>query len=384
MKYYLIAGEASGDLHAAHLMKALAAADPAAEFRYYGGDKMRAEGGTLVCHYSKLAYMGFVQVVKHLPQILNGMRRCRADVAAFQPDVLILVDYPGFNLGMAAWVKKHLPQVKVVYYISPKIWAWKEWRIRDIKQNVDCMLSILPFEVDFYRRHDYPITYVGNPTVDELAAIAALPIDRSEFCSRHGLDPGRPIVALLAGSRRAEVQGNLPIMRRVLERHPEVQAVVAGAPGLSREFYEPLLEGSSLSIVFDATYDLLRLSTAALVTSGTATLETAYLNVPQVVCYQFKGGMLVYRIMQRALRKIRFVSLVNLLLDDAAVTELLGPYLTEARLDEELKPLLGYTPRRRKMLDDYARMRELLGDPGAPERAAARIMTLMESSSHSA
>jgi lipid-A-disaccharide synthase len=180
------------------------------------------------------------------------------------------------------------------------------------------------------------------------------------------------------------VQGNLPIMRRVLERHPEVQAVVAGAPGLSREFYEPLLEGSSLSIVFDATYDLLRLSTAALVTSGTATLETAYLNVPQVVCYQFKGGMLVYRIMQRALRKIRFVSLVNLLLDDAAVTELLGPYLTEARLDEELKPLLGYTPRRRKMLDDYARMRELLGDPGAPERAAARIMTLMESSSHSA
>jgi lipid-A-disaccharide synthase len=384
MKYYLIAGEASGDLHAAHLMKALAAADPAAEFRYYGGDKMRAEGGTLVCHYSKLAYMGFVQVVKHLPQILNGMRRCRADVAAFQPDVLILVDYPGFNLGMAAWVKKHLPQVKVVYYISPKIWAWKEWRIRDIKQNVDCMLSILPFEVDFYRRHDYPITYVGNPTVDELAAIAAQPIDRSEFCSRHGLDPGRPIVALLAGSRRAEVQGNLPIMRRVLERHPEVQAVVAGAPGLSREFYEPLLEGSSLSIVFDATYDLLRLSTAALVTSGTATLETAYLNVPQVVCYQFKGGMLVYRIMQRALRKIRFVSLVNLLLDDAAVTELLGPYLTEARLDEELKPLLGYTPRRRKMLDDYARMRELLGDPGAPERAAARIMTLMESSSHSA
>ncbi len=384
MKYYLIAGEASGDLHAAHLMKALAAADPAAEFRYYGGDKMRAEGGTLVCHYSKLAYMGFVQVVKHLPQILNGMRRCRADVAAFQPDVLILVDYPGFNLGMAAWVKKHLPQVKVVYYISPKIWAWKEWRIRDIKQNVDCMLSILPFEVDFYRRHDYPITYVGNPTVDELAAIAAQPIDRSEFCSRHGLDPGRPIVALLAGSRRAEVQGNLPIMRRVLERHPEVQAVVAGAPGLSREFYEPLLEDSSLSIVFDATYDLLRLSTAALVTSGTATLETAYLNVPQVVCYQFKGGMLVYRIMQRALRKIRFVSLVNLLLDDAAVTELLGPYLTEARLDEELKPLLGYTPRRRKMLDDYARMRELLGDPGAPERAAARIMTLMESADHSA
>jgi lipid-A-disaccharide synthase len=377
MKYYLIAGEASGDLHAAHLMRALAAADPAAEFRYYGGDKMQAEGGTLVCHYSKLAYMGFVQVVAHLPQILGGMRRCRADIAAWQPEVLILVDYPGFNLGMAAWVKKHLPQVKVVYYISPKIWAWKEWRIRDIKRNVDCMLSILPFEVDFYRRHEYPITYVGNPTVDELSAVVAQPFDRTEFCRRNGLDPERPVVALLAGSRKAEVTGNLPIMMQAACRHPEVQAVIAGAPGLTPEFYAPLLKGSQIRVVFNATYDLLRAAQAALVTSGTATLETAYLNVPQVVCYQFRGGMPVYRIMERALRKIRYVSLVNLLLDDAGVTELLGPYLTPDSVDRELQPLLTDTPRRRQMLKDYARMREILGEPGAPRRAAARILELM-------
>jgi lipid-A-disaccharide synthase len=377
MKYYLIAGEASGDLHAAHLMRALAAADPAAEFRYYGGDKMQAEGGTLVCHYSKLAYMGFVQVVAHLPQILGGMRRCRADIAAWQPEVLILVDYPGFNLGMAAWVKKHLPQVKVVYYISPKIWAWKEWRIRDIKRNVDCMLSILPFEVDFYRRHEYPITYVGNPTVDELSTVVAQPFDRTEFCRRNGLDPERPVVALLAGSRKAEVTGNLPIMMQAACRHPEVQAVIAGAPGLTPEFYAPLLKGSQIRVVFNATYDLLRAAQAALVTSGTATLETAYLNVPQVVCYQFRGGMPVYRIMERALRKIRYVSLVNLLLDDAGVTELLGPYLTPDSVDRELQPLLTDTPRRRQMLKDYARMREILGEPGAPRRAAARILELM-------
>jgi lipid-A-disaccharide synthase len=377
MKYYLIAGEASGDLHAAHLMHALAERDSSAEFRYYGGDKMQAEGGTLVCHYAQLAYMGFVQVVAHLPQILGGMRRCRADVAAWRPDVLILVDYPGFNLGMAAWTKRHLPQVKVAYYISPKIWAWKEWRIRDIKRNVDCMLSILPFEVDFYRRHDYPITYVGNPTVDELAPIAARPMDRAAFCRRHGLDAERPIVALLAGSRKAEVRGNLPIMMQAVARHPEVQAVVAGAPGLTPEFYAPIVGQARVRVVFDATYDLLRSARAALVTSGTATLEAAYLDVPQVVCYQFRGGMLVYKIMERALRKIRYVSLVNLLLNHAGVTELLGPYLTVDSVERELQPLLADTPRRRQMLQDYARMRDILGEPGAPQRAAERIGQLV-------
>ncbi len=376
MKYYLIAGEASGDLHAAHLMRALQASDPAAQFRYYGGDKMQAVGGTLVCHYAKLAYMGFVQVVKHLPQILGGMRRCRADIDAYRPDVLVLVDYPGFNLGMAKWVKKHLPQIKTVYYISPKIWAWKEWRIRDIKSSVDCMLSILPFEVDFYRRHQYPITYVGNPTVDELSVLASQPLDRVALCRRYGLDPERPIVALLAGSRRAEVTGNLPIMLRTLAQFPDVQAVIAGAPGLTPEFYAPLLQGSSARLLFDATYDLLRLSQAALVTSGTATLETAYLNVPQVVCYQFKGGMLVYKVMERALRSIHYVSLVNLLVNEGIVTELLGPYLTLPRLTAALRPLLTDTPQRRQMLADYDRMRAVLGAPGAPQRAAVRIMQL--------
>lgn len=381
MKYYLIAGEASGDLHASRLMHELKLRDPHAEFRYYGGDAMKAEGGVLVCHYSKLAYMGFVQVALHLHEILTGMSRCKKDIAGYKPDVVILVDYPGFNLGIAKWVKKHL-NAKVCYYISPKIWAWKEYRLKDIRKYVDCMLSILPFEVDYYKKHDYDITYVGNPTVDELEPLRVGEFSRDEFCQKHDLNVNQPIIALLAGSRKAEVAGNLPIMLEATSRIPCNQIVIAGAPGLSLDFYQPIIDRyrtvPPVKIVFGETYDLLRSAQVAAVTSGTATLETAFLNVPQVVCYQFKGGMLVYKIMEYALRRIRYVSLVNLLLDHPSVVELLGPYLTADRLHDEIMRIIDDCEDRRVMLDEYDRMRSLLGAPGAPARAAAIIINLLK------
>lgn len=379
MKYYLIAGEASGDLHASRLMMELKAQDPHADFRFYGGDAMKAVGGTLVCHYSKLAYMGFVQVALHLREILTGMSQCKKDIMAYQPDAVILIDYPGFNLGIAKWVKQNI-KAKVVYYISPKIWAWKEYRLKDIRQNVDCMLSILPFEVDYYKRHNYEITYVGNPTVDELEPLRREQFSREEFCKKHDLNVNQPIIAILAGSRKAEVKGNLPVMLDAASKIPCHQIVIAGAPGLKPEFYEPIVDKyrtvPPVTIVFGETYDLLRSAQVAAVTSGTATLETAFLNVPQVVCYQFKGGMLVYKIMELALRRIRYVSLVNLLLNAPSVVELLGPYLTPNRLRAELVKIVEEGNDRSNMLKEYARMREILGEPGAPVRAAQKIIQL--------
>lgn len=382
MKYYLIAGEASGDIHAARLMHELKAQDPSADFRYYGGDAMKAEGGTLVCHYSKLAYMGFYQVVIHLSDILNGMKQCKKDIQKYQPDAVILIDYPGFNLGIAKWVKMNL-KAKVIYYISPKIWAWKTYRLKDIRRYVDEMLCILPFEVDFYKKHDYEVTYVGNPTVDELTPLREEAFDREDFCKKNEINSNQPIIALLAGSRKAEVTGNLPIMLEAAQSIPCHQIVVAGAPGLTPDFYEPIIarykKVPPTKVVFGQTYDLLRSAQVAAVTSGTATLETAFLGVPQVVCYQFKGGMLVYKIMEKALHRIRFVSLVNLLLGTPSVKELLGPFLTPKTLREEMCTLLAEdSTARNNMLAEYDRMRELLGKPGAPLRAAAKIISILK------
>ena len=381
MKYYLIAGEASGDLHASRLMRELKQRDPHAQFRFYGGDAMKAEGGVLVCHYSQLAYMGFVQVALHLRDILTGMSRCKQDIAAYQPDAIILVDYPGFNLGIAKWVKKKL-SAKVFYYISPKIWAWKEYRLKDIRKYVDCMLSILPFEVDYSKKHDYDVTYVGNPTVYELDPLRTEYFSREAFCLAHDLNLNQPIIAILAGSRKAAVMGNLPIMLDAAIRFTCHQVVIASAPGLSADFYQPILERfravPPVKIVFGETYDLLRSAQVAAVTSGTATLETAFLNVPQVVCYQFKGGKLAYKIMEFALRRIRYVSLVNLLLDSPAVVELLGPYLTANRLYAELSRIEDDCADRRAMLAEYERMRTILGAPGAPERAADAIVRFLK------
>lgn len=387
MKYYLIAGEASGDLHASRLMLQLKQRDPKAQFRFFGGDAMQAAGGTLVCHYRDLAYMGFVQVALHLPQIFRGMRTCKRDIRAFAPDAVILVDYPGFNLGMAKWVKQNLPGVKVFYYISPKIWAWKEYRIRQIRKYVDCLLSILPFEVEWFRQRGYEVTYVGNPTVDELAPILATPFNRQAFCERHDINANQSIIAILPGSRKAEVKGNLPLMLDAATAISCHQLVIAGAPGLTEDFYTEVIRGHNMvppvKLVFGETYELLRAAEVAAVTSGTATLETAYLRCPQVVCYQMGGGKLFYNIMKYVLRHIRYVSLVNLILDgfsrqlpdgQPAVKELLGYQLTAESLRQELISLTGNSAGRKRMLAYYKQMAAKLGEPGAPARAADAIL----------
>lgn len=391
MKYYLIAGEASGDLHASHLMRQLLTQDPSAKFRYFGGDAMSQVAGTLVCHYRDLAYMGFVQVALHLPQILRGMKLCKSDIAKFEPDAVILVDYPGFNLSMAKWIKVNLPSAKVFYYISPKIWAWKEYRIKQIRKYVDCLLSVFPFEVEWYRQRGYEVTYVGNPTVDELAPVAAEMFNRNAFCLKHGINENQSIVALLPGSRRAEVKANLPLMLEAATTISCHQLVVAGAPGLPQEFYDEIIRQYQMvppvKIVFDETYDLVRAAEIAAVTSGTATLETAYLRCPQVVCYHMGGGKLGYSIMKFVLRNIRFVSLVNLVIDGfsksnplktPAVPELLGYKFTAKNLHQHLVSLMGESESRSRMLAYYDQMKAILGDPGAPVRAASAIIGILK------
>lgn len=364
--------------------------DPKAEFRFFGGDAMQKVGGTLVCHYRDLAYMGFIQVALHLPQILNGMSLCKRDIAEYAPDAVILVDYPGFNLGMAKWVKTHLPSIKVCYYISPKIWAWKEYRIKQIRRYVDCMLSILPFEVEWFRQRGYEVNYVGNPTVDELAPIVAQPFDREAFCLRHGINSNQSIIALLPGSRVAEIRGNLPLMLQAATTISCHQIVIAGAPGVDESLYHEIVRYHNMvppvKLIFGETYDLVRAAEVAAVTSGTATLETAYLRCPQVVCYQMGGGRLAYRIMKYVLRHIRFVSLVNLLLDgfsrehplkSPAVRELLGYQLSPEAIRHELIRLSGDSAERKQMLQEYDRMVDILGAPGAPVRAAQSIIALL-------
>ena len=292
MKYYLIVGEASGDLHASHLMAALKEEDPQAEFRFFGGDLMAAVGGTMVKHYKELAYMGFIPVLLHLRAIFANMKCCKEDVVTWQPDVLILVDYPGFNLNIAKFIHAHT-QIPVFYYISPKIWAWKEYRIKNIKRDVDELFSILPFEVEFFEgKHQYPIHYVGNPTMDEVVAFCSSHSGvLEEFVKSNGLS-SKPIIALLAGSRKQEIKDNLPDMLRAASAFPDYQLVLAGAPGISPEYYRKYVGGVSVKIVFNQTFSLLQQAEAALVTSGTATLETALFRVPQVVCYHTPIGYL--------------------------------------------------------------------------------------------
>lgn len=385
MKYYLIAGEASGDLHASNLMSALKGKDPEAEFRYFGGDLMRNVGGTLVKHYRELAYMGFVQVALHASTILRNMRRCKKDITEWKPDVVILVDYPGFNLSIAKYVKTHT-QIPVYYYISPKIWAWKEYRIRNIRRYVDEMFSILPFEVPFYAAHGYPIHYVGNPCVDAVADFKAhYKESREEFCERHGLDPARPIVALLAGSRKQEIKENLPIMlaatkhfrRSTLgKRDKGFQWVISGAPGTDKGIYEAA-GVKEKTVVFDETYALLNHSYAAIVTSGTATLETALFRVPQVVCYYIMCGKVVSWLRQMVL-KVKYISLVNLVADFPVVHELVADEMRERELKEELNQLLLDDFYRNRMLDEYDRMvLKPLGCPGASEHTATKMVELL-------
>ena len=376
MKYYLIVGEASGDLHASHLMAALKEEDPRAEFRFFGGDMMAAVGGTMVKHYKELAYMGFIPVLLHLRTIFANMKRCKEDIVAWSPDVVILVDYPGFNLDIAKFVHAKT-KIPVYYYISPKIWAWKEYRIKNIRRDVDELFSILPFEVEFFEGHRYPIHYVGNPTVDEVTAFkAANPETFADFISDNEL-ADKPIIALLAGSRKQEIKDNLPDMIRAASAFSDYQLVLAAAPGISPEYYAEFVKGTNLQVIFGRTYRLLQQADVALVTSGTATLETALFRVPQVVCYHTPVGKLV-SFLRKHILKVKFISLVNLIAGREVVRELVADTMTVENMRNELKRLLFQEDYRRKMLDGYEEMARLLGPAGAPRHAAREMVKLLK------
>ena len=380
MKYYLIVGEASGDLHASRLMQSLMQYDPEAEFRFFGGDLMAKVGGTRVKHYRELAYMGFVPVLLHLPTIFKNMKMCKEDIMRWKPDAVILVDYPGFNLNIAKFVKKNT-NIPVYYYISPKIWAWKEWRIKAIKRDVKEMFSILPFEVPFYeKKHNYKIHYVGNPTAEEVDNFRHVYSEsKDEFCQRNGLS-SKPIIALLAGSRKQEIKDNLPSMLEAACHFEDYQMVVAAAPSIAESYYKKYLGDSEAKMVKTQTYELLSHTTVALVTSGTATLETALLNVPQVVCYETPVPKLI-RFAFKHIIKVRFISLVNLIADKEIVQELLADRFSIRNIANELYRILPGQSSRERMLADYQLVRDRLGNEVAPDNAA-RIMVEKLISSH--
>ena len=433
MKYYLIVGEASGDLHASHLMRALKKEDAEADFRFFGGDLMQAEGGTMVRHYRELAYMGFIPVLMHLPTILRAQKECVADIRAWQPDVVILVDYPGFNLRVAKELSRcdirgcegtkvrgcensdkgnlapshpRTPQPRIYYYISPKIWAWKEWRIKSIRRYVDELFSILPFEVDFYEgTHHYPIHYVGNPTADEVREYLEEKRDNRgcegtkvrgyENSDEGNLAPSHPrtsaptkviaptkliaptkVIALLAGSRRQEIKDNLPAMLKAVSVYRGYRIVVAGAPGIEPSYYEPFMKDYSAEIVFGQTYELLSQATMAVVTSGTATLETALFNVPQVVCYKTPVPHLI-RFAFNHIIHCKYISLVNLIADEEVVPELLADRFSVKNIRKQLRRITPGKKGRREMLAGYERVRQALGNRRAPEEAARLMVRLL-------
>ena len=366
MKYYIIAGEASGDLHGSNLMKALYKEDSNAEIRFWGGDLMQNVGGTLVKHYRELSFMGFIEVVFNLKTILNNIKICKKDIQEFQPDVLIFIDYPGFNMRISKWVKEL--GMKTHYYISPQIWAWKENRITDIKRDVDKMYVILPFEKDFYeKKHHYPVEFVGHPLIDAIQNRTI--VDEVSFRKEHNLDE-KPIIALLPGSRKQEITKMLSVMLSVVNDFPDYQFVIAGAPSQEYSFYAPFLKTKNSHFISNKTYDLLSISTAALVTSGTATLETALFKVPEVVCY--KGSWASYQIAKRIVT-LKYISLVNLIMDKEVVTELIQDNCTSKNIKTELQKLLE--PKYRKqVLENYNALEMQLGGSGASEKTAKLIV----------
>ncbi len=367
MKYYIIAGEASGDLHASNLMKSLLKLDKNAEFRFWGGDLMQNIGGTLVKHYRDLAYMGFVEVIMNLSTILNNIKFCKKDLIKYQPDILILVDYPGFNMRIAEFAKQN--KIKVHYYISPQIWAWKENRIKKIKRYVDQMYVILPFEKDFYeKKHHFPVHFVGHPLLDGIADRKQVNIDG--FIKEQNLNQ-KPIIALLPGSRKQEITKMLSIMIQMVPKFKDYQFVIAGAPSQDLKFYQQFTHQNNVSIVENKTYDLLSVSYAALVTSGTATLETALFKVPEVVCY--KGNAISYQIGKRLVKNIKYISLVNLILNKEAVTELIQNDFNEKRLESELLHILE-KKNREKVFYNYYELEQMLGGKGASEKTAKLII----------
>ena len=385
MKYYLLVGEASGDLHAAELMKALRQCDAEAQFRFFGGDKMQAVGGTCVKHYRELAYMGFVPVLLHLRTIFRNMAQCKRDIVAWHPDVVILVDYPGFNLSIAKFLKRHTT-IPAYYYISPKIWAWKEWRIKAIRRDVAELFSILPFEVDFYeRKHHFPIHYVGNPTAEEVAAYRKAHHTTTEaFAAQHKLTPNKPIIALLAGSRKQEIKDNLPAMMQAAASFADCcQMVLACAPAIEARYYDEVIarvavpNGMVLHRIENATYDLLQHATAALVTSGTATLETALFGVPQVVCYKTPVPRLIRWAFTHIL-SCNYISLVNLIADKEIVAELFADRFSVEQITAELAQILPGGAKRSEMLAGYRLVEERLGEERAAQNAARQMIALLQ------
>lgn len=375
----MIVGEASGDLHASRLMRSLRQYDAKAEFRFFGGDLMKAEGGTLVRHYRDLAYMGFIPVLLHLPTIFKNMSFCKRDIVEWNADVVILVDYPGFNLDIAKFLHKNT-SIPVYYYISPKIWAWKEWRVKSIKRDVSEMFSILPFEVAFYeRRHHYPIHYVGNPTAEEVRTFKdGYSETKEEFCRRNGLEPSKPIIALLAGSRKQEIKDNLPAMLASVKAvAADYQCVLACAPSIYDSYYRKVIGQGSVLMVHDDTYPLLAHSTAALVTSGTATLETALFDVPQVVCYETPLPKIIRWGFNHVI-KCDYISLVNLVADKEVVPELFADRFSVDNIKRHLIALLPGTADREKMLAGYEIVRQRLGTESAPDNAARVMVDLLK------
>ncbi|MCK0191020.1 lipid-A-disaccharide synthase [Arenibacter sp. F20364] len=367
MKYYIIAGEASGDLHGSNLIKAIKKKDSEADIRCWGGDLMKAAGGSLVKHYKEMAFMGFLEVITNINQIFKNIAFCKEDISDFNPDVIVFIDYSGFNLRIASWAKKN--HFKTNYYISPQIWASREGRIHKIKRDIDAMHVILPFEKEFYeKKHHYPVNFVGHPLID---AIGDIPRTADKkFREGNNLDLQKPIIALLPGSRKQEVQKMLTLMLSVTESFPEYQFVIAGAPSLDVEFYQPFLKSSQVSLISNKTYDLLSLSYAALVTSGTATLETALFKIPQVVCY--RANWISYQIAKRIIT-LKFISLVNLIMDKEVVKELIQNDLNTKNLTKELDKILN-GPERKKQFEAYYELEKKLGGKGASEKAASLIV----------
>jgi lipid-A-disaccharide synthase len=367
MKYYIIAGEASGDLHGSNLIKALKKQDAEADIRCWGGDLMKAAGGVLVKHYKEMAFMGFLEVIGNINQIFKNITFCKEDISDFNPDVIVFIDYSGFNLRIASWAKEN--HFRTNYYISPQIWASREGRIHKIKRDIDAMHVILPFEKEFYeKKHGYPVNFVGHPLIDAIGNI--LRTSDKKFREENKLDLQKPIIALLPGSRKQEVQKMLTLMLSVTKSFPEYQFVIAGAPSLDLEFYQPFLKSSQVSLIANKTYDLLSLSYAALVTSGTATLETALFKVPQVVCY--RANWISYQIAKRIIT-LKFISLVNLIMDKEVVKELIQNNLNTKNLVSELNKILN-GPERKKQFEAYYELEKKLGGKGASEKAASLII----------
>ncbi len=375
MKYYIIAGEPSGDLHGSNLIRGLSEADPDAVFRFWGGDKMAEAGGrdNIVKHYRETSFFGFIQVACHLPAILRQLKECKRDIEAFSPDAVILIDYPGFNMKIARFA--HSRSYKVLYYISPKVWAWKERRVKEIKRYVDRLYIIFPFEREYFRRKGIEAVFEGNPLVDAIESCRSEWCSRREFAQRNGLDD-RPIVALLAGSRRSEIRDNLPDMAALAREFPDRQFVVAGVGWIEREFYDKYLAGSDVRFVCDQTYQTLAVADAALVTSGTATLETALIGTPEIVLFRIRW---IYEKLRPIFLKVPFVSLVNLNLGREAVREMVCSHFDIERAREELRSILSGGSRRQRMLDDFAELRERIGGEGASLRFARRMVEYLKS-----